>query len=165
MKQPAIAFILGGAVGTMLGLALGFFIFPFVFPPPKALEPPPPPPSLTAEAQPLASGFFIQADPDNNIPYGRGRVTVYDTTLRLEADFVVSPGPGYHVYLVMAEEVRGPDDMAQGNFVDLGKLRAFKGSQNYAIPEDVYPEEYSSVVIWSKQSGILISPANLDFGG
>ncbi len=165
MKQSAIAFVLGGAVGTMLGVALGFFIFPFVFPPPEAFEPLPAPVSLATEAQPLASGSFIHANPEDAIHYGRGRVTVYDTTLRLEADFVVGPGPDYHVYLVMAEDVRGPEDMAQGNFVDLGKLRAFKGSQNYAIPEDVYPEEYGSVVIWSKQSGILISPANLDFGG
>jgi hypothetical protein len=31
-------FVLGGALGTCFGVALGFFIFPYVFPPPAAAE-------------------------------------------------------------------------------------------------------------------------------
>ena len=31
-------FILGGVLGTGFGVALGFFIFPYVFPPPAAAE-------------------------------------------------------------------------------------------------------------------------------
>jgi hypothetical protein len=31
-------FVLGGVLGTGLGVALGFFFFPYVFPPPAACE-------------------------------------------------------------------------------------------------------------------------------
>ena len=31
-------FLLGGLLGTGFGVALGFFLFPFVFPPPEAME-------------------------------------------------------------------------------------------------------------------------------
>jgi hypothetical protein len=31
-------FVLGGVLGTGFGVALGFFMFPFVFPPPAASE-------------------------------------------------------------------------------------------------------------------------------
>jgi hypothetical protein len=48
-------------------------------------------------------------------------------------------------------------------YVDLGRLRAFKGSQNYAIPEGVDLKNYPSVVIWCQQFGVLISPADLTF--
>ncbi len=31
-------FFVGGALGTGFGVALGFFLFPYVFPPPEAME-------------------------------------------------------------------------------------------------------------------------------
>jgi len=46
-------------------------------------------------------------------------------------------------------------------FVDLGRLRAFKGSQNYELPAGVDVAKYASVVIWCEQFGVLISPAKL----
>jgi hypothetical protein len=46
-------------------------------------------------------------------------------------------------------------------FVDLGLLRAFKGSQRYAIPAGVDLSKYQSVIIWCEQFSVLISPADL----
>ena len=46
-------------------------------------------------------------------------------------------------------------------FVDLGGLRAFKGSQRYPIPDGVDLKDYQSVVIWCQHFGVLISPADL----
>ena len=46
-------------------------------------------------------------------------------------------------------------------FVDLGGLRAFKGSQRYAIPAGVDLKNYPSVIIWCRQFSVLISPADL----
>jgi hypothetical protein len=37
-------FVVGGVLGTGLGVALGFFIFPYVFPPPVAADKPMPTP-------------------------------------------------------------------------------------------------------------------------
>jgi hypothetical protein len=46
-------------------------------------------------------------------------------------------------------------------FVDLGGLRAFKGSQRYAIPPGLDLKSYQSVIIWCERFGVLISPADL----
>ncbi len=45
--------------------------------------------------------------------------------------------------------------------MDLGRLKAFKGSQNYAIPAGVTLSDFGSVVIWCEQFNVLISPASL----
>jgi hypothetical protein len=46
-------------------------------------------------------------------------------------------------------------------FVDLGGLRAFKGSQRYVIPAGVNLKDYQSVLIWCERFSALISPADL----
>jgi hypothetical protein len=57
--------------------------------------------------------------------------------------------------------VRANVDVAIGEHVDLGGLRAFKGSQKYAVPAGVDLTKYPSVVIWCRRFGVLISPADL----
>ena len=151
-------FLLGGVLGTGFGVALGFFLFPFVFPPPPAAE------QLTeADRSPLvASGNFIHANPSDPIHYGKGKVSVYRRTVFLEKDFEVGPGPAYHVYLVPKEKVRSEADVKDTMYIDLGGLRAFMGSQRYPIPAGVDLKKYPSVVIWCERFGVLISPADLN---
>ena len=36
--RQLVVFLAGGVVGTGFGVALGFFLFPFVFPPPPAAD-------------------------------------------------------------------------------------------------------------------------------
>ena len=48
-------------------------------------------------------------------------------------------------------------------FVDLGRLKAFKGSQKYPMPAGIDLRKYPSVVIWCEHFGVLISPAELKF--
>ena len=150
-------FLFGGILGTAFGVALGFFIFPYVFPPPEAME------TLTREEKSavLASGRFIHADPSDPIHHGKGRVTVYENVVFLEDDFEVGPGPKYHVYLVPKASIRKSADVAGSMFVDLGRLRAFKGSQKYRIPSGTNLADFPSVVIWCEQFSVLISPADL----
>ena len=112
-------------------------------------------------AEVLARGTFIHPNPSDPIHYGKGRVTVYEGLLYLEPDFEVGPGPKYHVYLVPEAEVLPSTNVAKTMFVDLGRLRAFKGSQNYELPAGVDVAKYASVVIWCEQFGVLISPAKL----
>ncbi len=138
-------------------MALGFFLFPYVFPPPEAMESL----AVTGEAAVVARGEFVHADPSDRIHYGQGRVTVYEQTLFLESDFEVGPGPRFHVYLVPKRMIRSSSDVKGTMFVDLGRLRAFKGSQNYSIPKGVDLSNYPSVVIWCAEFGVLISPADL----
>jgi hypothetical protein len=155
--RSVFIFFLGGVLGTAFGVALGFFFFPYVFPPPPAAE------HLTeADRSALvATGTFIHANPSDPVHWGRGKVSVYERTVFLEPDFEVGPGPAYHVYLVPKASVRNNGDVKDAMYVDLGGLRAFKGSQRYSIPAGVNLKDYPSVVIWCERFSVLISPADL----
>jgi hypothetical protein len=150
-------FLFGGVLGTGFGVALGFFFFPFVFPPPAAMD------QLTEaeRGKPVAAGTFIHANPSDPVHWGRGKVTVYERTVFLEPDFEVGPGPAFHVYLVPKAGLRASSDLGEAMFIDLGGLRAFKGSQRYPIPAGVDLKNYQSVIIWCRQFSVLISPADL----
>jgi hypothetical protein len=150
-------FVLGSVLGTGAGIAIGFFIFPYVFPPPVAAE-------QLADSERtklIASGTFIHANPSDPVHYGKGGVSVYERSVFLEADFEVGPGPAFHVYLVPKASIRSSSDLKDQMFVDLGGLRSFKGSQRYAIPAGVNLKDYHSVIIWCEKFGVLISPADL----
>jgi hypothetical protein len=152
-------FVIGGILGTGFGLALGFFLFPFVFPPPPASEQL----SETDRANLVATGTFIHANPSDPIHHGRGKVSVYERTVFLEPDFEVGPGPAYHVYLVPKANIRQSSDLGEAMYVDLGRLRAFKGSQRYPVPSGVNLRDYPSVIVWCERFSVLISPADLTF--
>ena len=65
------------------------------------------------------------------------------------------------MYLVPKASVRREADVKDAMYVDLGRLRAFKGSQRYPIPDGVDVKKYGSVVIWCERFGVLITPADL----
>lgn len=163
------AFLIGGILGTAFGIALGFFFFPYVFPPPPASEqltqadlaPVPMPEASVPAAKPLATGSFIHANTSDPVHWGKGKVGVYPRAVFLEPDFEVGPGPAYHVYLVPKASIRSSSDMKDVMYVDLGRLRSFKGSQRYQIPDGVNLKDYPSVIIWCERFGVLISPADL----
>ncbi len=159
MKKNIISFVGGSNLGTAAGFILGIFFYPIIFPPPVAMEQ-----VVDADKkQVVATGMFIHANPSDPVHYGRGAVTVYDDTVHLESDFEVGPGPKFHVYLVPTPDITSASQVKDTMFVDLGRLRAFKGSQNYGVPAGVNLSNYGSVVIWREQFGVLISPATLDF--
>jgi Electron transfer DM13 len=69
--------------------------------------------------------------------------------LRLE-ELRTSNGPDLFVYLSTAA-ADGLRDTFDDDFISLGRLRANRGSQNYAIPADVSLDRYRSVVIWCRR--------------
>jgi hypothetical protein len=152
-------FLFGGLFGTLFGIAVGIFAFPYIFPPPEAME------TLnTAEAGALvAKGNFVQPNPNDPVHTGKGDVSVYSRSVFLGENFEVGPGPDFHVYLVPKADIRSSSDVSDTMYVYLGRLRAFKGSQNYAIPAGVDLKKFPSVVIWCQQFSVLISPADLTF--
>ncbi len=153
-----ISFLFGGVLGAAGGVALGFFLFPYVFPPPAATEE-----LQSVQTDRIAEGTFIHANPSDPIHYGEGGVSVYADTVFLHEDFKVGPGPDYHVYLVPKANVRSSGDLGTAMYVDLGRLKAFEGSQNYAIPAGVDLDEFPTVLIWCQKFSVLISPADLTF--
>ena len=160
-RSYAVTFLIGAILGLAAGAVLGVFAYPHVFITTDrvAKEKVDKPPNVERKA--LARGTFVQPAPLDPLHYGKGRVTVYEGLLYLEADFEVGPGPKYHVYLVPEAEVLPSTNVAKTMFVDLGRLRAFKGSQNYDVPAGVDVTKYGSVVVWCEQYGVLISPAKL----
>ncbi len=160
MKKNLIVFVLGGLLGAAAGFALGIFFYPYIF-----LA------DIVATERVdnksarkiLASGEFIHANPRDPVHYGKGKVTAYQDLVHLGGDFEVGPGPKYHVYLVPEKNVIPSTAVEKTMFVDLGRLKAFRGSQNYPVPEGVDLSKFGSVVIWCEQFGVLISPAALKF--
>ena len=154
-NKVIVGFGLSALLGVGLGFAIGIAAFPFLFPPPEVNE------QLVgkSEADVVARATFIHANPSDPVHYGKGRATIYEDLVRLEDDFEVGPGPKFHVYLVPEADVRPGTNVEETMFVDLGRLKAFTGSQNYRVPAGVNPRDYQSVVIWCEQFNVLISPA------
>jgi hypothetical protein len=160
MKNKIFIFIVSGLLGTAGGFALGIFVYPYIFladvVATERVE-------NKGARKIFATGEFIHANPRDPIHYGKGKVTVYQDLLHLGGDFEVGPGPKFHVYLVPEKNVIPSTNVAKTMYVDLGRLKAFKGSQNYPVPAGVDLAKYGSVVVWCEQFGVLISPAALKF--
>jgi len=160
MRKSIVIFIVGALLGSTAGFALGIFLYPYIFLADIVA-------ADRVEDKParkiVATGDFIHANPSDPIHYGKGKVTVYQDLLHLESDFEVGPGPKFHVYLVPERNVVPSTNVARTMYVDLGRLKAFKGSQNFPVPAGVDLARYPSVVIWCEQFGVLISPAALKF--
>jgi hypothetical protein len=152
-------FVLVSIVGIGGGIGVGFYFFPIAFPPPIANESLDPSELLAV----IATGQFINANKLDPVHRGAGSVTVLQRTVFLGSDFEVGPGPKLHVYLVPKEMVRRASEVKGTDFIDLGPLRAFKGSQKYTVPATINIAEYKSVVIWNAVFGFLVSPADLKF--
>ncbi|UIX35622.1 DM13 domain-containing protein [Streptomyces sp. GQFP] len=83
--------------------------------------------------------------------------------VRLE-NFDTSNGPDLRVWLTDApvkEGMAGWRVFDDGEYVSLGRLKGNKGSQNYAVPEDVDLSRYSSVSIWCDRFDVSFGAAEL----
>ena len=158
MAKSILVFVIGGLLGAAAGFGLGIFVYPYLFladiVAAERVE-------NASSKRAVANGTFIHANHSDPIHYGKGRVTVYQDLVHLEADFEVGPGPKFHVYLVPEKNVTPSTAVAKTMYVDLGRLKAFKGSQNHPVPPGVDVSRYGSVVIWCEHFGVLISPAEL----
>ena len=160
MRKSIVSFVVGALLGSTAGFALGIFFYPYIFLADIVASDKVDNPSARKI---VATGMFIHANPRDPIHYGRGKLTVYQDLVHLDGDFEVGPGPKFHVYLVPEKNVIPSTSVARTMYVDLGRLKAFKGSQNYPVPAGVDLVKYGSVVIWCEQFGVLISPAALKF--
>lgn len=162
MKRLVAILVAGLVAGTVFGFGLGIFVYPFWFLTDVAQE------TLGdgAARQAVATGSFIDVNPSDPVHWGAGGVTLYreesgSAVVHLHEDFEVGPGPAFHVYLAENDGIASKADFLASARLDLGRLRAFKGSQIYGVPRGVAPGTYKSVVIWCEEFGVLISPASL----
>ena len=73
--------------------------------------------------------------------------------LRLE-DLRVTNGPDLYVYLAT--------DKSSSDFVNIGKLKANNGNQNYDIPTETDLTKYNTVLIWCRPFSVLFGSAELE---
>jgi hypothetical protein len=109
----------------------------------------------------VAEGEFIGLEHETE-----GNAIVLETAdgerfLRFE-DFETSNGPDLLVYL-SSKAPSGPDDWHgyDADFVDLGPLKGNVGNQNYAVPEGVDLEKYSTAVVWCRRFEVGFAAATL----
>lgn len=74
--------------------------------------------------------------------------------LRLE-NFKSTNGPDVHLYL--------SNNKQANDFIDLGRLKANNGNQNYLIPMDIDFNHYRYVIIWCKPFSVLFGSAHLNY--
>ncbi|MDP9272234.1 MAG: DM13 domain-containing protein [Chloroflexota bacterium] len=116
-------------------------------------------PTATPSASPAPverAGAFTGAD---DFHFGRGTARLIETApgtfaVRLE-NFAVRNGPDLYVYLSPSA------DGYTAGAVELGRLKADRGNQNYSVPPEADVASGRSVVIWCKQFGVLFATAPL----
>lgn len=141
-------------------------IIPPASPPPSAPASGAPPSSapLPSPVAPSAAPLLARSGPfhgSDEFHFGRGTARLIEVSpgefvVRLE-DFAVRNGPDLFVYLSP-----DPDGYATGA-IELGKLKADTGNQNYTVPAGALsdPDVAASVVIWCKQFSHLFATAPL----
>ncbi|MET9829161.1 DM13 domain-containing protein [Streptomyces sp. NPDC006385] len=120
-------------------------------------------PTTPAGPQTLASGELISHEHPTSGTVKLVRLADGSHIVRLE-NLDTSNGPDLRVWLTDApvkEGTAGWHVFDAGEYVSLGKLKGNKGSQNYALPEDVDPARFSSVSIWCDRFDVSFGAAEL----
>ncbi len=100
------------------------------------------------------AGTFVGVGDGIHDAQGSAKILAVDgkNVLRLE-DFRSTNGPDLYVYLAT--------DKNASDFVDLGRLKANTGNQNYDIPQGTDLSKYDTVLIWCKAFSVLFGSAQL----
>jgi hypothetical protein len=109
----------------------------------------------TSAASTIRTGSFIAAGDGFHNAEGLAKVIPLgdrSSILRLE-NFKSTNGPNVHLYLAT--------DNVASNFIDLGRLKANNGNQNYNIPVGTDLAKYNMALIWCKDFSVLFGSAQL----
>ena len=111
--------------------------------------------ATTTTVYKIIIGSFIGAGDGFHNAEGLAKVIPLEdghTIIRLE-NFKSTNGPNVHLYLAT--------DKAASNFIDLGRLKANNGNQNYNIPNGTDLAKYNMALIWCKDFSVLFGSAQL----
>jgi hypothetical protein len=149
-KKILIALVIVAAIAIPIGI---YTISPLFIS--ATVNEPLPATMFIAPVQKPLSGIFMGAH--DGFHHVEGNVKVISLTngnkiLRLD-NFKSTNGPNVHVYLSTSYL---PTD-----YVDLGKLKANNGNQNYDIPSGTDITKHNIVLIWCKDFSVLFGSAVL----
>jgi Electron transfer DM13 len=108
-----------------------------------------------ANASTIRTGSFVGAGDGFHNAEGLAKVIPLkdgQSILRLE-NFKSTNGPNVHLYLAT--------DKTASNFIDLGRVKANNGNQNYNIPVGTDLAKYNMALIWCKDFSVLFGSAQL----
>ena len=103
----------------------------------------------------ILTGSFVGAGDGIHDAQGIAKVIPIENggnVLRME-DLRVTNGPDLYVYL--------STDKSASDFVNLGRLKANIGNQNYPIPAGTDMTKYDTVLIWCRAFSVLFGSAEL----
>ena len=104
------------------------------------------------------SGSFVGVDHPT-----QGRVNIVEENgikyLEIDQNFKTDRGPDLKIILHNSAKVDAK--VKSGEYVSLGKLKAFNGSQRYQLPQDLNLDDYQSVAIWCEQYNVTFGYATL----
>jgi hypothetical protein len=112
----------------------------------------------------LRTGSFNYLDP---LHYGEGSVDVIDAgefyKIKFASNFKSADAPDPYVYLGSAQEFkdRAVAGVDTSKTINLAKLKAFSGEQEYLVSKKDFEAHDAAVIIWCKQFGVQISRADL----
>jgi hypothetical protein len=103
----------------------------------------------------IRTGSFIGAGDGFHNAEGLAKVIrLGDASLILRLEkFKSTNGPNLHLYLAT--------DKAASNFIDLERLKANNGNQNYNIPIETDLNKYDMALIWCKDFSLLFGSTQL----
>jgi hypothetical protein len=110
----------------------------------------------TEQNKNLLLGDFMGVNDGIHNAEGKAKIlTLTDGSqiIRLE-DFRSTNGPDVHLYL--------STDIEANDFIDIGRLKANNGNQNYPIPTDTDFNKYKYVLIWCQPFSVLFGSAQLN---
>lgn len=108
-----------------------------------------------ASVSTIRTGSFVGAGDGFHNAEGIAKVIPLkdgQSIIRLE-NFKSTNGPNVHLYLAT--------DKTPSNFIDLGRLKANNGNQNYNIPVGTDLAKYNIALIWCKDFSVLFGSAQL----
>ena len=111
--------------------------------------------NTTEQNNNLLVGDFMGVNDGIHNAEGKAKIlTLTDGSqiIRLE-NFRSTNGPDVHLYL--------STDKQASDFIDLGRLKANNGNQNYQIPIDTDFNKYKYVLIWCQPFSVLFGSAQL----
>ena len=112
-------------------------------------------PSTATNISTIMAGSFVGAGDGFHNAQGLAKVIPLkneQSILRLE-NFKSTNGPNVHLYLAT--------DRTASDFIDLGRLKANNGNQNYNIPAGTDLAKYNMALIWCKDFSVLFGSAQL----